>query len=169
MLKWRHVMTASNPLLRALRVVACCTLAAASTSGLAAQAQCTMERLADIAVTMLGNEPLIAASINGHPSAMLLDTGAARRMIWRSSARELDLSIGQSGVRMYGVDGRDVTGVVSIRDFGLSGAMAHNILMLAAGSGDAPKGSVGLLGEDVISSWDLDIDLSAGRLRLYRP
>jgi predicted aspartyl protease len=167
MLEWLHLMTAANPILRALRAVTGCTLLAAGTSGLAAQ--CVQQQLPDIPVTMLGNEPLIDASINGSPVKMLFDTGATKSMIWRASAKALKLSVVEGNLRLYGVDGREVTGLTKIRDFGLAGRVDHNLSMLAAGSGAAPNGSVGLLGEDGISSWDLDIDFSAGKLRLFRP
>jgi predicted aspartyl protease len=167
MLEWRRLMSTYSPLLPALRAVAFWALALPCTTGFAAQ--CTLEQLADVAVTMNGYQPLVAASINGKAATMMLDTGATKSMIWRSSAKAMNLRITGSDARMYGVDGRAAAGVVTIRDFGLLGAMAHNISMITAGSGDAPGGSVGLLGEDVISDWDLDIDFSAGRMRRFRP
>jgi predicted aspartyl protease len=110
-------------------------------------------------------------SINGHDVNMLLDTGATKSMIWRSSAKALDLTVSRVGVdvKMYGVDGKDNTGIVTIRDFKIKSGVAHNIEMLASGGGDAPGKFVGLLGENVISNWDIDFDFSAGKVRRFEP
>jgi predicted aspartyl protease len=141
----------------------------ASSAATSAATECQLALVAELPVTMLGREPLISVSINGHPVQMLMDTGATKSLIWRASAKELDLNISATDTRFYGVDGRDAGGITKIRDFGLAGAMAHNVNMFVGGRGNAPAGSVGLLGEDVISNWDLDIDFSAGKVRLFTP
>jgi predicted aspartyl protease len=162
-------MTAgSNMLLLSLRFLAFSALAAASSTGVAGP--CTMQ-MVDIPFTMDGRQPLVAVSINGHDVNMLLDTGASKSMIWRSSAKALDLTVSRVGVdvKMYGVDGKDTSGIVMIRDFRIKSGVAHNIEMLAAGGGDAPGKFVGLLGENVISTWDIDFDFSAGKVRRFEP
>jgi predicted aspartyl protease len=140
-----------------------------SSATASAATECKLVQIAELPVTMLGHEPLISVSINGHPVQMLMDTGATKSLIWRASAKELDLSIGATDTRFYGVDGKDSGGITRIRDFGLAGAMAHNVNMYVGGRGHAPAGSVGLLGEDIISNWDLDVDFSAGKVRLFSP
>jgi predicted aspartyl protease len=152
---------------RPLRTITLCALAVAGKPGLAAQ--CTMTLLADIPLTMQHNQPLIAASINGRPVNMLLDTGATKTILFRAWAKELNLPISPIDMKAYGVDGQADAGIVMVRDFGLSRAMVHKLQMLAVGGKDAPVSAAGLLGEDVVSNWDLDMDFSAGKVRLFQP
>ena len=113
--------------------------------------------------------PLIPASINGHPVQMLADTGAARSLIWRSAAKELGLEIRQGDVTFYGAGGHDEAGIVWVQALGLAGATIHNAPLYAAGRGSSPGASAGIVGEDFLSAWDTEFDLSDGKIRLFTP
>jgi predicted aspartyl protease len=134
-----------------------------------ADAACQLLQVGELPVAMSGNSPMIPASMNGQAVQLLADTGAAKSAIWRSAAQELKLQIIQSDTRFYGAGGADTAGVVTVRDFGLAGATIHNIRMYATGRGSAPGNGVGVLGEDVLSHWDVEFDLSAGKIRLFVP
>jgi predicted aspartyl protease len=125
--------------------------------------------VAELQVTMVGAAPLIDASINGHAVQMLADTGAARSLIWRSAAKELGLGIRQGDVTFYGAGGHDEGGLVWVDDFALAGATIHNAKLYAAGRGSLPADSAGIVGEDFLSAWDVELDLSAGKVRLFTP
>ena len=118
---------------------------------------------------MAENAPLIPASIDGHTVQMLADTGGARSLIWRSAARELGLDIRQGGVTFYGAGGHDEGGLVWVDNFALAGATIHNVRLYAAGRGNSPTDSAGIVGEDFLSAWDVEFDLSAGKIRLFTP
>jgi predicted aspartyl protease len=137
--------------------------------GMRAEAACRLLQVGELQVTMHGNTPLIPASIDGHAVEMLVDTGAAKSMIWRSKAQELGLRISSSGMKFYGAGGADEAGAVLVQDFGLAGGTAHNVSLYAAGRGKPFANSAGILGEDVLSKWDLEFDLSAGKIRLFKP
>jgi predicted aspartyl protease len=152
-----------------LRCMGLVTAALLAFVGTRAEAACQLLQAGELQVTMRGNTPLIAASIDGHAVQMLVDTGATRSMIWRSKAQELNLHITSSNVKFYGAGGADDAGVVQVHDFGLAGGMIHNVSIFAAGRGKPFSDSAGILGEDVLSRWDLEIDLSAGKIRLFKP
>ncbi len=130
---------------------------------------CQLLRVAELPVTMANNAPLIPASIDGHAVQMLVDTGAARSLIWRSAAKELGLEIRQGSVTFYGAGGHDEAGLVWIRDFNLAGATIHNAQLFAAGRGNSPADSAGIVGDDFLSAWDVEFDLSAGKIRFFTP
>jgi predicted aspartyl protease len=137
--------------------------------GSRAEAACQLLQVGELQVSMRGNTPLIPASIDGHAVQMMVDTGAAKSMIWRSKAQEFNLRITSSNVKFYGAGGADEAGVVLVHDLGIAGATAHNVLLYAAGRGNSFANSAGILGEDVLSKWDLEFDLSAGKIRLFKP
>lgn len=149
--------------------LAAAALLAAIGPGTRGEAACQLLQVGELQVTMRGNTPLIPATIGGHAVGMLVDTGASKSMIWRSKAQELGLRITSSRVKFYGAGGADEAGVVLVHDFGLAGGTAHDVLLYAAGRGNAFADSAGILGEDVLSRWDLEFDLSAGKIRLFKP
>jgi len=134
-----------------------------------ADAACQLLQIGELPVAMLSNSPVIPASINGHAVQLLADTGAAKSMIWRSAAQEFHLEIFQSNGTFYGAGGADTPGVVTVRDFGIAGGTVHDVHLYAAGRGASPGNSAGILGEDVLSHWDVEFDLSAGKIRLFMP
>jgi predicted aspartyl protease len=127
-------------------------------------------QVAELPVAMSsGNAPLIPASIDGHDVQFLVDTGAVASLIWGSAAKDLNLDVISSGPKFYGAGGAVDGGVVTVPNFGLAGAMVHRVHLFAAGRGTSPGNSAGILGEDVLSNWDLELDLSAGKIRLFKP
>jgi len=134
-----------------------------------ADAACQLLQVGELRVAMVRNSPVVPVSINGHAVQLLVDTGAASSMIWRSAAQELGLDIIHSDIRFYGAGGADTAGAVTVRDFGIAGGTVHNVYLFAAGRGASPGNSVGILGEDVLSHWDIEYDLSAGKIRLFMP
>jgi predicted aspartyl protease len=149
--------------------LAVAVLLAAIGPGTRGEAACQLLQLGELRVTMHGNTPLIPASIDGHTVEMLVDTGASRSIIWRSKVQELGLHITASNTKFYGVGGSDTAGAVMVHDFGLANATAHNVSLYAAGRGNSFADSAGILGEDLLSKWDLEFDLSAGKIRLFTP
>lgn len=136
------------------------------------EAACELRQIVELPVTLAGNRPLIPVSIAGRDMQMMLDTGAGRSLIWDSSARELNLKIlpiTQSN-KMYGAGAAVVTvGLVSVKDFKLGGMTFPKISLYAAFHGDTPPNVAGVLGEDFLDTFDLDVDLRSRRVRLFLP
>jgi predicted aspartyl protease len=134
-----------------------------------AASPCQLLQVAELQVTLLENAPLIPASIDGHVVQMLVDTGAAKSLIWRSAAQELKLNLQASDTTFYGVGGSDAAGLVWVKEFGLAGATVRNLHLYAVGRGTLPGNSAGILGEDLLAKWDIEFDLAKGKLRLFVP
>lgn len=162
----RQGRAARFPAAHGLLVSALIALAGATTQ---ADAACQLLQISELPVAMSGNVPLIPVSINGHAVQLLADTGAASSLIWRSAAKEFNLDVVSSGPKIYGAGGADAAGIATVRDFGLAGATVRNVHLYVAGRGTSPGNSAGILGEDVLSHWDIEFDLSAGKIRLFKP
>jgi predicted aspartyl protease len=130
---------------------------------------CQLLQVGELQVTMPDNAPVVPASIEGHAVQMLVDTGADKSLIWRSATKDLNLSIQPGGPTFYGAGGGDTAGLVWIHDFGLAGTTVHNVQLYTTGRGALPGAAAGVLGEDVLSRWDIEFDLSAGKIRLFVP
>lgn len=154
---------------RRLRCIGLMAPVLLASMGSRAEAACQLLQVAELPVSMRGNTPLIPASIDGHAVQMMVDTGAAKSIIWRSKAQEFNLRITSSNMKFYGAGGADEAGVVLVQELGLAGGTAHNVSLYAAGRGNSFANSAGILGEDVLSKWDLEFDLSAGKIRLFNP
>src|SRR5579875_2942601 len=75
-------------------------------TGVPASAACQLKQIGELPVRMVGNQPLIDATINGQPVTILADTGSAFNLIWRGAAERLDLPLSNEvGQHLYGVGG----------------------------------------------------------------
>jgi hypothetical protein len=136
------------------------------------EAACELRQVFELPVTLSGNRPLIPISIAGRDMAMMLDTGAGTSLIWDSSAKDLNLKIVPitQNNQMYGAGSAVVTvGLVSVKDFKLGGVAIPNISLYAAGHGGTPQNVAGVLGEDFLYKFDVEIDLRARKVRLFLP
>ena len=136
------------------------------------EAACELRQVVELPVTLTGNRPLIPISIAGRDMEMMLDTGAGTSLIWDSSARDLNLKILpiKETNKMYGAGGAVVTvGAVSVEDFKLAGVTMPKMSLYAAGHGDTPQNVAGVLGEDFLNKFDLDVDLRSRKVRLFLP
>jgi predicted aspartyl protease len=131
-----------------------------------APAACKLKQLAELK-TSPDWQPHIPVTINGHAASMLVDTGAGSSMIWRSAAQALNLSIAPVAGEMYGVGGSDSLGVVHVKDLALGGFVVHNINMLAGGRLGSEQ-NLGILGEDFLSHFDIELDLGKNVMRLFK-
>jgi hypothetical protein len=136
----------------------------------AASAACQLQQTADYKLTMDGNRALLDGAINGQPVRFMLDTGAFTSMLFPSAVARLGLKAYViDELNIYGVGGGAKAARASVRDLKLGNAVAHNVDLLVNKHdwGGAPY--VGLVGEDILSQGDLELDLADGAARLFRP
>jgi clan AA aspartic protease (TIGR02281 family) len=132
-------------------------------------AACQLQTIAEYHITMEGNQPLVDASVNGHPVRFLVDMGSAATIISRPAAAELGLTLRRmSGVDMYGVGGGDVADEANIRELKLGSAVAHDVDLLVTGQGLKSREYVGLLGQNFLSQTDLEFDFANDVMRLFK-
>jgi len=136
--------------------------AAADSSG------CKFARIAEWPVRIERNHLITDGAINGKPVAVLLDTGAMQTLVLRTAAARLDLTRkGTKGGRMIGVGGESLIDTTLVDEFRVGQFTSTGLLMYVAGEHDF--GADVLLGEDFFRQFDVEFDLAAKRVRLYRP
>jgi tetratricopeptide (TPR) repeat protein/predicted aspartyl protease len=132
---------------------------------------CKLNRLAVLPVTMNGLRPTVEAQINGRPALFTLDSGAFWSSITPASAKEYELHVDYGrfpGLYVQGVGGAASAGVTKIKDLTLFKVPLHNFDFIVGGS-EPGKGTVGLLGQNILRIADVEYDLSQGSLTLLKP
>jgi predicted aspartyl protease/tetratricopeptide (TPR) repeat protein len=117
---------------------------------------------------MSGFRPIVTAKINGQEARFVLDSGAFYSNISAATAAEYNLKLkaGPYGLRIAGIGGSMTTNLATVKEFGLAGALIHNVEFLVGGS---EVGSEGLLGQNFLQQWDVEYDFSKGVVRLFKP
>jgi predicted aspartyl protease len=140
---------------------------------MAAGGTCQVVHAGDVAVERRNNLIMAPATINATPVRMVVDTGAETSAVTGEMISRLGLlgdpnnSSLMSGVGGQGLAQADA--LVNHLAFGPydSGATHLAVVDLRFGNvGDPPLG--GLIGADVLSNYDLDLDIPRKRLALYK-
>jgi tetratricopeptide (TPR) repeat protein len=128
---------------------------------------CQLGRVAELPITMSGFRPIITAKINGQDARFVLDSGAFYSMISAATAAEYNLKLymAPDGLRLQGIGGSVTTQLATVKEFGLSGGLIHNVEFLVGGS---EVGSEGLIGQNFLHQWDVEYDFSKGVVRLFK-
>ena len=132
---------------------------------------CTLERRGSLAVSFAGNQPLVQINLDGRDATLLLDTGAEVTMLTADAARRLMLPTDpQRRTTITGIGGTSSSANVLARRVTLGaaplGERSLAVLPFALRGANAPVD--GLLGADLLSQFDLDLDLPHGQVQLYR-
>lgn len=165
------VETSTGGLTRARSVKLGLALATAFALAACAQPQfCEIEQRADLPVRLSGGLPVVDVLINDTPAVLLVDTGSSRTGLTQSGFDRLDVATA-STTRAY-VDGiggsfAHAPGIVSDLQLGL----LHHRQKMVFVMPDMKIGGMpvdGILGQDILFDYDLDIDWAHRRLGLYR-
>ena len=129
---------------------------------------CTLGKVAEIPIAMAGTRPLITAKINNQETRFVLDSGAFYSMMSTATAAEfnLKLTVAPLGLRVGGIGGSVAAQIATVKDFGIAGALIHNVEFLVGGS---EVGSEGLIGQNFLHHWDVEYDFAKGVVRLFKP
>jgi predicted aspartyl protease len=138
-----------------------------------AHAACSTHRVAELPLTLTSEKLLVNVSLNGSPEIMALDTGAGITVVSTEAAGRLNIphdfdhhaDIGGVG----GADSALFIGLVDTLDLdGLR--LTHQALPIV----DLPMRDgaghpvAGFLGADILSRFDVDLDIAGGRLGLWQ-
>jgi predicted aspartyl protease len=150
-----------------LAAVASVALASAG-SAAAESSGCKFSRVAEWPVRVERGHLITDGAINDRPVAVLLDTGAMHTLVLRPAAERLDLTRwGVNGARLFGVGGETTVSRTLVDEFRVGSFAQKKLQMIVAGEKDF--GADVLLGEDFFRHFDVEFDLAAGKVRLYRP
>jgi tetratricopeptide (TPR) repeat protein/predicted aspartyl protease len=131
-----------------------------------AQAKCELGKVAELPITMSGMRPLIIAQVNGQDAQFLLDSGASYSTMSTAEAAALKLKLTVSAWTLGGIGGSTRTWLTKVQDFAFLGATFHDVEFLVTGS---EVGSAGLIGQNLLSHFDVEYDLAKGAIRLFAP
>ena len=151
-----------------LPVLAAC---AAVPPRLLAGGGCMLEQQAELPLQNMRNFLLAPVSLNGRTALFVVDTGAEASTLTPEAARSLHLprDPGRGSV-LIGIAGTIRTGNVRVRSFAVGDVVRTD---QSIGIGDMPgfPGTVppvaGLLGADLLSGYEVELDLPGGRMSLY--
>jgi predicted aspartyl protease len=133
---------------------------------------CTVEKWAELPVRLYQNIPLVQVSINGRAVVLVLDTGAQRTLVTSGAALRLGLIQGQQrGMVMRGIGGSMVNWEAKPESFTFADIGVRPMTVMVAPITLPVVGGIqpdGLLGADVLSALDVDLDLPHGKVAFYR-
>jgi tetratricopeptide (TPR) repeat protein/predicted aspartyl protease len=136
----------------------------------ASYATCKREAL-DLPVTITGTRPSITAKINGVEAHFIIDSGAFFSMISSAAADEFNLKkeLAPYGFTLGGAvgGGRIVPSVATVKEFTLAQIDIPHVEFLVGGT-EIGSGSIGLLGQNFLTKWDVEYDLAHGMIRLLK-
>lgn len=138
----------------------------------AAQANCKIEKYAEMPVTMEGTRPIAAGTINGQPARFVIDSGAFYNTMPHDVAKKYGLSLKAGKVDyMVGAGGNSTVYEGNAKTFSLNGFLGgqqlQNIKFMVADKFSS-FGHDGLIGQNTIGHDDTEYDLANGFVRLFR-
>ncbi len=149
------------------------TLASGAAPPRAAAQNCQPTREAELAVTPLGNIPIVTARINGAAADFLFDTGAERSIMTAAAAKRLGIAAHFEYARnMRSLGAAVAGGDARLRSFELGGMPLRNFsILVGAVSLPSVRGKPidGLLGADFLGDYEVELDLPRRRISLYAP
>jgi len=131
-----------------------------------------MMRVANLPVRLQHNLVLVAATINGKPVSLAIDTGSATTMLFSDAAADLGLSVAHDDHHhVFGIGGEVVMGDTEVGEFSLDHWSVKNWRVPVGGHGSLWKklSVAGVLGENFLQSFDVEFDLANGRMALFDP
>jgi hypothetical protein len=157
--------------MRLLLPVVCLEIAA---SGAAAGVDCRLDQVSAMPLLSLGAHYAVMAEIEDVTRPIVVDTGAETTVLKASVAKELGLKedprhanrsvgIGQTtgDSHLNVIPSRLAFGALVLRD--------RSTTVATMDDGEAPeKDSIGLLGDDILSQFDVEFDFPGHKLTLYR-
>lgn len=157
-----------------MRFCAALAVLLATTPGLAAP--CHVEMRASVPIRQAGGLFTVPVMINGANADFILDTGAERTVVGEQAARQLRIARDEwVSTDMRGTGGRDRQRLGRPASFTLGSVALHRHTVAADNSvavGPIPDDIAGhqvagLLGQDFLSAYDIDIDPARGVLSLF--
>jgi predicted aspartyl protease len=137
-------------------------------------AGCGTNRIGETTVATLQNTPIVISLANGKPATLLLDTGAVSTILTPAAAQRIGAQPPriefQRQVGGFG-GGTLRTNEVELRSFSVGGAEIpwRRVLVASVNTPSTFLGPLdGVLGADVLSSFDVDLDLPHHRMVFYR-
>ena len=135
-----------------------------------AAADCKMQAILDLPITMSGAKPLVTVKLNGMEAHLVMDTGSTFSVLSPETAKRAGLSVGPAPpyLVMEGVGGSARPDLTTVKELGVGSQTLKRVAMLVYGDRLSNGGIDGILGQDFLRLGDIEIDLANGRARLFK-
>jgi tetratricopeptide (TPR) repeat protein/predicted aspartyl protease len=133
-------------------------------------AECKLQRIAELPVTMEGLQPTFTAQINGTDALFTLDSGAFWSVLSPASAAQYKLHLDHNsvpGLYFKGIGGKVDAAITTVKTFTIFNVPLHNVDFIVGGS-EVGQHTVGVLGQNLLRIADVEYDLGQGAMRLFR-
>jgi len=133
---------------------------------------CKLVWRADLPIEPHDNLIFVGVTFDGHPATLVMDTGAERTTLTEAAVTRLRLRPDlRHPTSTVGIGGTSISYEAVLDDFAV-GVFRLPVERVAVGTFRLPEiagiQADGLLGADILLAFDLDIDLPARRLTIYR-
>jgi predicted aspartyl protease len=134
---------------------------------------CGTIRLAETSVAILGNQPIVRVFANSTAVLLLLDTGAEATVLTPGAAQRIGAQHARVELRsqMHGITGDIPAGELEVRNLTIGGVeiLRRRVRVGPIEIVNALSGPLdGVLGADILHSFDIDLDLPERRMILYQ-
>jgi predicted aspartyl protease len=132
-------------------------------------ARCKLVRLADWHVRILDTHPIVDGAVNGKPVGVLIDTGAYASILTKSAAEKFGLPLRMTGESIPGIGGAESRLMTTrLDELKIDEFSAKGLRVMVAGE-KPMRGIDFILGQDVLSTVDVEFDYANAAVRLFRP
>jgi predicted aspartyl protease len=133
---------------------------------------CALERRGELALSVRNDVPLVQATVDGTQVTLILDTGAERTLLTDATVARLGLPRNAAHAdQVIGIGPAAAVAEADAKLLGLGEVALRDRPIVVGAFALAPADQVtpdGLLGIDVLSHYDIDLDMPGGRATLYR-
>ena len=127
---------------------------------------------AQVTLLRMGGLEVLPVTINGEPAGLGVDTGAFLTSVTPQAVAALKLFTSTGPMRITGVGGESYVRTAEINDLRIGGGQVSGATVLVSPMWKADLDEYpvfGLLGDELLVNWDLDLDAGHDRLDLYEP
>lgn len=149
-------------------------LAACAQTGLFdAATTCDYQMRATVPLDAAHGRPLVDAEVNGDPVRLIVDTGAETTLLTSAAAERLGVAATGAPLRLVGVGGEGAGSATTVHSLAIGELELRNLPVVVDSDSENSGPSLGkvadgILGLDVLSHFDVDLDMPNGRITFYR-
>ncbi len=134
-----------------------------------AMASCKMVQAAELPLDPHWYGAVADGQIDGQPVKVLIDTGSSLSMISHAAANKLGLAFRPlPGVTLYGIGGQRQAYGTTVKSLQVGQLVGANMNLVGSDSLSNPNIAM-ILGNDILSQFDVEFDLPDHAIRLFKP
>jgi hypothetical protein len=128
-----------------------------------------LQMLGSAGLDIAGDSVIVNVTINGKPAKLLLAPSGGTTRFTPDGAAALGLTpIANSRVILINSKSKSSESYVVIDDMSVGGAhIAHSQFMISPANQSGGSGIVGVMGADLLSHFDVELDFAAGKMNLF--